>query len=89
MPDWWIPKSADQAGAVGGPTLAGLRIAHQRGMTAPPVEAPGRDSVTEEPGHERAEAADAVKDEPAPAPSANVPARSATPETDPKAADSQ
>ena len=37
-------------------------------------------------GNEQAEAAESVADEPAPAPEASVPARSSTPETDPKAA---
>ena len=82
-------ESPDRAAPAGPATLAGLRCAHERGMAAPPPEPPATDSVSGAPGNEQAEAADAVRDQPAPAPSADVPARPATPETDPKAADAQ
>ncbi|UXA09809.1 NADH-quinone oxidoreductase subunit NuoE [Mycobacterium sp. SMC-8] len=77
-------------GEVGAATLAGLRFARKHGMSAPDGGAP---SDTSDSGHAapsadgQAEAAEAVKDQPAPAPSADVPARPSTPETDPKAAD--
>jgi NADH-quinone oxidoreductase subunit E len=73
---------ADQrAGANDGPcgeaTLAGLRIAHERGMTAPTVAeagdtaaGPDDDQITKE----------AKREEPAPGPSADVPAKNGAPE---------
>ena len=76
----------DTAGA-GAATLAGLRIAREHGMSAPDAGAPATDSVSAVPGHEQAEATEAVKDEPAPAPSAEVPARGRTADTDPTATD--
>ncbi|BBX17774.1 NADH-quinone oxidoreductase subunit E [Mycolicibacterium duvalii] len=73
---------------VGTATLAGLRYAREHAMSAPEPGATPTDNAVAEPGHERAEAADAVRNQPAPAPSADVPAQPATPETDPEAADS-
>lgn len=81
------PNGADDTAAVGAATLAGLRIAREHGMSAPDAHGPASDSTGEAPGHEQAEAADAVKDQPAPAPSADVPARGQTAETDPTATD--
>ncbi|AFM16329.1 NADH dehydrogenase subunit E [Mycolicibacterium chubuense NBB4] len=75
--------------APGAPTLAGLRYAHEHDMTAPEPGPRPTDSAGTSSAEDRAEAADAVADQPAPAPSADVPARSSTPETDPKAADSR
>lgn len=84
-----LPHSdgTDDAGAVGAATLAGLRIARERGMSAPDTDGPPSDSTADTPGDEHAEAAEAVKDQPAPAPSADVPARGHTAETDPTATD--
>ena len=76
------------AGAVGDATLAGLRFAHEHDMSAPVADQP-TDSTGSSDAAQQAEAAESVKDQPAPAPSANVPAESSTPETDPKAADSR
>ena len=75
------PITAD--GQVPTATLAGLRIAHERDMEAP---AAGRrpDAPAAESDDTKAEAAEATKDEPAPGPSATVPAEPATTETDPK-----
>ncbi len=83
---------APEPGPVGAATLAGLRIANERDMTAPSADSPPTDSTAA--GHDGAEAVESVaaasvQDEPAPAPSADVPARPSTPETDPKAADSE
>jgi len=73
-------------GPVGDATLAGLRYAQARDMTAP---APGVASDSSDAPSDEAVAAESVKDEPAPAPEASVPARSSTPETDPGSADSR
>jgi NADH-quinone oxidoreductase subunit E len=59
-------------GAPGEPTLAGLRVAHERGMTAPPVSESG--STAGGPDDEQI-AKESIRDEPAPAPSADVPPR--------------
>jgi NADH-quinone oxidoreductase subunit E len=83
------PDVEPGAGAVGAATLAGLRFAQKHDMSAPSTDRPATDSTDADDSAAPAEAAEAVKDEPAPAPSADVPARSSTPETDPKAVDSQ
>jgi len=83
LPD---PEAAAAQGATGDATLAGLRIARERGMQAPAVT-----EVSDShrgPDDEKA-ATEATKDEPAPAPSANVPAESKKPETDPDATESK
>lgn len=81
------PGSAATAGPVGAATLAGLRFAHEHDMSAPEPGTPTDTSGTSA-GHDEAVAAESVKDEPAPAPSATVPAESSTAETDPEEADS-
>jgi NADH-quinone oxidoreductase subunit E len=88
------PEDAPTAGPVGTPTLAGLRVAQEHDMAAPPVDQLATDSTDADDHAARADAeesvaADSVKDEPAPAPSADIPARSSTSETDPRAADSR
>ncbi|MCB0947975.1 MAG: NADH-quinone oxidoreductase subunit NuoE [Mycobacterium sp.] len=77
----------DGSAPTGAATLAGLRIAHERAMSAP--EPAPQPSDTSAPPDDQAEAAESVKDEPAPAPSASIPAQSSTAETDPSATDSQ
>ena len=57
-------------GAAGEPTLAGLRVAQERGMEAPSVA--NASAVADGPDDERI-AKESVRDEPAPAPSADVP----------------
>jgi NADH-quinone oxidoreductase subunit E len=59
-------------GTPGAATLAGLRIAHERGMTAPDVKEAG--ATADGPDDERI-AEESKRDEPAPAPSADVPAK--------------
>ncbi|WNG89193.1 NADH-quinone oxidoreductase subunit NuoE [Mycobacterium sp. ITM-2016-00317] len=85
------PCDTGTPGVVGPATLAGLRFARDHDMTAPEAGTP-TDSTGHEPagpsGRDQAEAAETVKDEPAPAPSADVPAQGGTPETDPRATDS-
>lgn len=73
----------------GAATLAGLRFANDHDMAAPQPDAQPTDTTPSQAGNDQAEAAESVKDEPAPAPSANVPAESSAPETDPKATDSE
>lgn len=75
----------DRLGAVhaggnpGAPTLAGLRIAREMGMSAPDVpdhDVPDHDDSGAAPlGSEQANAAETVKSKPAPAPSESVPPR--------------
>ncbi len=81
------PVTAD--GQVPMATLAGLRVAHELGMEAPP--APNGDATAPPPKSDgtKPEAVESAKDEPAPAPSATVPAESATTETDPSTTDSR
>lgn len=74
-------------GGAGAATLAGLRIAHELEMSAPPVPA-APDSTDPAPGDAEAEAVESAKNEPAPGPSATVPAEPGTEETDPSATDS-
>jgi NADH-quinone oxidoreductase subunit E len=83
LPD---PAAAAAQTPAGNATLAGLRIARERGMEAPAVEA-----VTD--SHSGPDdpkvAAEATKDQPAAGPSATVPPKPNQPETDPKATDSK
>lgn len=68
------PRPDANDGAPGAATLAGLRIAHERGMTAPEAErepkaaGPDDERITEE----------TARNEPAPAPSADVPPTNGT-----------
>jgi NADH-quinone oxidoreductase subunit E len=79
------PVTAD--GQVPTATLAGLRVARELNMEAPsPDDHPP--ASTPESHDEKAEAAEATKDEPAPGPSADVPAGSNITETDKKTTDS-
>lgn len=86
------PGNTPDAAAVGTATLAGLRVAREHAMTAPESGAPSDSVGHEQPapaGDDEAAAVEAVKDQSAPAPSADVPARPSTSETDPNAADSR
>ena len=78
-------RAADGAGD-NDATLAGLRVAHVLGMTAPEVDQPTDSQGTDH--DETAEAAEATRDQPAPAPGATVPPEPGTPETDPSATES-
>jgi NADH-quinone oxidoreductase subunit E len=83
LPD---PEAAAAQGQVGDATLAGLRVARERGMQAPDVAAV-KDSHS---GPNDSEvAADATKNQAAPAPAATVPPEPKEPETDPDATDSK
>ncbi len=73
------PENSQDAGTA---TLAGLRVAHERQMSAPPVPAVATSSGSADDGVEQ-EAVESVKDQPAPGPSATVPAHTSTAETDP------
>ncbi|BBX04013.1 NADH-quinone oxidoreductase subunit E [Mycolicibacterium moriokaense] len=83
LPD---PEAAAAQTPAGNATLAGLRIAKERGMEAPAVDAV-TDSAS---GPDDAKvAAEATRDQPAAGPSATVPPEPNKPETDPKATDSK
>ncbi len=82
------PVTAD--GQVPTATLAGLRVAHELGMEAPPHRrAARRRRRHRSPTAPKPEAVESTKDEPAPGPSATVPAEPATTETDPSTTDSR
>ena len=83
LPD---PEAAAAQTPTGDATLAGLRIAKERGMEAPAVTEVS-DSHSG-PDDEKA-ATEATKDQAAPGPSADVPARPNEPETDPDATESK
>jgi NADH-quinone oxidoreductase subunit E len=80
-----LPDSRGSGGEVGGATLAGLRVAQELGMTAP--DAAAVTSSDDTPDDTKA-AAEATKNQRAPAPSATVPPKPSTPETKPNATDS-
>ena len=63
--------------ATGDATLAGLRVAHERGMTAPEV---GESGPTADGPDDEQITKEAKRDEPAPGPSAEVPAKDGAPE---------
>ncbi|MGE2834775.1 NADH-quinone oxidoreductase subunit NuoE [Mycobacterium sp. SMC-4] len=67
--------------AVGAATLAGLRYARGHHMTAPTAQP--TDTTTTSAEQDRVVAADAVRDQAAPGPSAHVPPRPSTPDADP------
>jgi NADH-quinone oxidoreductase subunit E len=79
------PRSVTNPGQAGAATLAGLRVAEERNMTAP--AAPAATASDSAPDDTQA-AAETTKDEPAPAPSATVPPKPSTTETDPSTTDS-
>ena len=87
LPDFPIRRAPTTRRPWALPRWPACDIARERGMSAPDVEGPATDSTGDAPGHEQAEAAEAVKDQPAPAPSADVPVRGQTAETDPDATD--
>jgi NADH-quinone oxidoreductase subunit E len=80
-------RSITAAGQTATATLAGLRVARELDMEAPPpgeVSAPPPES-----DDTKTEAVETTKNEPAPAPSATVPAEADTEETDPSKTDSR
>ena len=80
-----LPDSRGSGSDVGGATLAGLRVAQALDMTAPDAAQATDSHAT--PDDTKA-AAGATKDQPAPGPSTTVPPKRSTPETEPKATDS-
>jgi NADH-quinone oxidoreductase subunit E len=84
LPD---PEAAATQGAAGEATLAGLQVARERGMEAPDAQTapPSSDGAPDD----TKAAAETTKNEPAPGPSATVPAEPDEPETDPDATDSK
>ena len=80
------PITAD--GQVPTATLAGLRVARELHMEAPPPDGEATPPPRRSDGT-KPEAVETTKSEPAPGPSATVPAEPATPETDPSTTDSR
>jgi len=80
-----LPDSRGSGRDVGGATLAGLRVAQALDMTAPDAAQATDSHAT--PDDTKA-AAEATKDQPSPGPSTTVPPKPSTPETEPKATDS-
>ena len=81
------PPRSDNPDPTGAATLAGLRVAQERNMTAP-EPAPASHTRVDEPQGTQPKAVESTKDEPAPAPSATVPPKPGGTETDPSATDS-
>ncbi|MCV7280004.1 NADH-quinone oxidoreductase subunit NuoE [Mycolicibacterium flavescens] len=80
-----LPDPRPNGGATGDATLAGLRVARERGMSAPEPDAP---AASEETLSDREAAAEATRNAAAPAPSATVPPEPDTIETNPNTTDS-
>lgn len=80
-----LPDHRSGGGPPGAATLAGLRVAREQGMSAPGADAPAQPRDTPDDGKAGAEA---TSDAPAPGPSATVPPKPNTAETNPAAADS-
>ncbi|BBY43628.1 NADH-quinone oxidoreductase subunit NuoE [Mycolicibacterium celeriflavum] len=81
-----LPDPRSDNGKVGDATLAGLRVARERGMHAP--EAASEAAPTGAPDDQKA-AAEATQNAPAPGPAATVPPKPDTTETNPDATDSR
>jgi NADH-quinone oxidoreductase subunit E len=81
-----LPDPRSSGGRTGDATLAGLRVARERGMAAPHTDTPAASSGS--PDDEKA-AAEATQNAPAPGPSATVPPEPGATETDPDATDSR
>jgi NADH-quinone oxidoreductase subunit E len=84
LPD---PQSAAAQTSVGDATLAGLRVARERGMEAPSPDSSSAPSNGAP--DDKKVAAETTKNEPAPGPSASVPPKPDEPETNPDATDSK
>jgi NADH-quinone oxidoreductase subunit E len=80
-------RTATNPGEAGAATVAGLKVAQERGMAAPATP-DGKNESTPEPEHTEPAAVEAARDEPAPAPSATVPPKQSTNETHPSTTDS-
>jgi NADH-quinone oxidoreductase subunit E len=77
-----LPDPRSNTGGTGEATLAGLRVARERGMEAPDADTP---AATQDTPDDEAAAAEATQDAPAPGPAATVPPKPNTNETDPNA----
>jgi NADH-quinone oxidoreductase subunit E len=80
-----LPDTRSGGGQTGEATLAGLRVARDRGMSAPDADVAPEPHVR--PSDEKA-GAEATKDAPAPGPAATVPPKPNTSETSPSTTDS-
>ncbi len=85
LPD---PLSSENPGETGAATLAGLRVAQEHGMTAPPPDSTTTAPQTGNGDGTQPAAVESTRDEPAPAPSATVPPKPDSTETDPSTTDS-
>jgi NADH-quinone oxidoreductase subunit E len=77
-----LPDPRSNTGGTGEATLAGLRVARERGMQAPDADTPAANQDTPD---DEAAAAEATQNAPAPGPAATVPPKPNTSETDPNA----
>lgn len=80
-----LPDPRTGGDRIGDATLAGLRVARERGMTAPD---PDTRAISGDAPDDQKAAAEATQDAPAPGPSATVPPKPNTTETNPDATDS-
>jgi NADH-quinone oxidoreductase subunit E len=85
LPD---PRSSTNPGDAGAATLAGLRMARERGMTAPASPDGARSASGAQSEQTEPASVESTRDQRAPAPSATVPPEPSKPETDPSAAES-
>lgn len=81
-----LPDPRPSGGSTGDATLAGLRVARERGMSAPESDATAASNGA--PDDQKA-GAEATRNAPAPGPSATVPPKPNTTETNPNATDSR
>ncbi|MGE2721023.1 NADH-quinone oxidoreductase subunit NuoE [Mycolicibacterium celeriflavum] len=81
-----LPDPRSGGGKIGDATLAGLRVARERGMQAPDVDTPAASTETLS---DEAAGAEATQNAAAPSPSATIPPKSNTIETNPDATDSR
>lgn len=81
-----LPDPRSGGRRIGDATLAGLRVARERGMQAPDADTPA--ASTETPDDEKA-GAEAAANAPAPGPSATIPPKPNNVETSPDATDSR
>ena len=81
-----LPDPRSNGDQTGEATLAGLRVARERGMQAPHTDAP---AASEETLDDATAAAEATRNAHAPGPAATVPPKPDTTETTPKATDSR
>jgi NADH-quinone oxidoreductase subunit E len=85
LPD---PRSSTNPGETGAATLAGLRVARERDMTAPASPDRATSESGAQPQQSEPAAVESTRDQRAPAPSATIPPEPSKPETNSSAAES-